>query len=426
MVPNGWEEVNLGEVIKHQKGYAFKSGSYKKHGVRIIRISDTTRNSIHDKSPVYLDNKEAQALSNFQLKSEDIILSTVGSRPHLLDSMVGKAVQVPAKDNGALLNQNLVKIIPKNQLITNNYLFSMLTKSRFIYFISTLVRGNANQVSITLAELFAYKFLLPTYKEQQKIATILGTWDKAISTTERLIDNSKQQKKSLMQQLLTGKKRLLDDSGKPFDAEWEDKYLHDVARIIVSPVDKKTIEGEIPVELCNYTDVYYNTRITKSLTFMKATAKQSEIDKYTLKVNDVIVTKDSETPGDIAVPALISEDLNGVVCGYHLAIIRPNNELVEGSFLNYLFSMPKTRYYFFTLATGATRFGLSVGGINKAHFTLPPLVEQQKIATLLTNTDKEIELFTQQLADLKQEKKALMQQLLTGKLRVKIDNKEVA
>jgi type I restriction enzyme S subunit len=193
MVPNGWEEVNLGEVIKHQKGYAFKSGSYKKHGVRIIRISDTTRNSIHDKSPVYLDNKEAQALSNFQLKSEDIILSTVGSRPHLLDSMVGKAVQVPAKDNGALLNQNLVKIIPKNQLITNNYLFSMLTKSRFIYFISTLVRGNANQVSITLAELFAYKFLLPTYKEQQKIATILGTWDKAISTTERLIDNSKQQ-----------------------------------------------------------------------------------------------------------------------------------------------------------------------------------------------------------------------------------------
>jgi len=229
-----------------------------------------------------------------------------------------------------------------------------------------------------------------------------------------------------MQQLLTGKKRLLDDSGKPFEGEWEDLYLHDVAKIIVSPVDKKIVDGEIPVELCNYTDVYYNTRIINSIEFMKATAKKSEIDKYTLQVNDVIITKDSETPGDIAVPALVSEDLGGTVCGYHLAIVRPNSQLVEGAYLNYLFSMQKTRYYFFTLATGATRFGLSIGGINKAHFTLPPLEEQRRIAAVLTNSDREVELLEQQLADLKQEKKALMQQLLTGKRRVKVDEEAMA
>jgi len=73
--------------------------------------------------------------------------------------------------------------------------------------------------------------------------------------------------------------------------------------------------------LCNYTDVYYNNRITKSLTFMKATAKKSEIEKYTLKQGDVIITKDSETPGDIAIPSYVAEPLNGVVCGYHLAIL---------------------------------------------------------------------------------------------------------
>jgi type I restriction enzyme S subunit len=152
---------------------------------------------------------------------------------------------------------------------------------------------------------------------------------------------------------------------------------------------------------------------------MKATAKQSEIDKFTLLVGDVIITKDSETPGDIAIPALVSENLNGVVCGYHLAIVRPEKEKVDGAFLNYLFSMQKTRYYFFTLATGATRFGLSIGGINNAQFTFPPLNEQQKISYVLTYADKEIELLNQQLADLKKEKKALMQQLLTGKRRVK-------
>jgi type I restriction enzyme S subunit len=279
------------------------------------------------------------------------------------------------------------------------------------------------QKNINLQVLKPLEILTPPYEEQRKIAKILSTWDKAIATTEKLIETSKQQKKALMQQLLTGKTRLVNpETGKAYEGEWEDKYLNDFSKVIVSPVDKKTVEGEIPVELCNYTDVYYNTNITQKLTFMKATAKQSEIDKFTLEVDDVIITKDSETPGDIAVPALVSEDLNGVVCGYHLAIVRTDKQQADGAFINYLFSMPKTRYYFFTLATGATRFGLSIGGINKAHFCLPPLSEQQKIASVLTAADKEIEVLEAKLSHFKQEKKALMQQLLTGKRRVSLSS----
>lgn len=262
------------------------------------------------------------------------------------------------------------------------------------------------------------KIAVPPYSEQKKIAQILSTWDKAITTTEQLLANSQQQKKALMQQLLTGKKRLLDKNGVRFSGEWKDAPLNKMAEVIVSPVDKKTEPNEIPVELCNYTDVYYNHQITRNITFMKATATPSEIAKYTLRQGDVIITKDSETPGDIAVPALVSEDLNGVVCGYHLAIIRPNIDYLNGAFLNYLFSMQSTRYYFFTLATGATRFGLSVGGINRAHFRIPEVAEQQKIAAVLSNADQEIFFLQQKLNALKQEKKALMQQLLTGKRRV--------
>lgn len=268
---------------------------------------------------------------------------------------------------------------------------------------------------INIADIRELRIPSPPLSEQNKIAEILSTWDRTIDVTKKLISNRQQQKKSLMQQLLTGKKRLPG-----FSDEWDNYYLTDVANVIVSPVDKKTVEDEIPVELCNYTDVYYNTRITRDIQFMKATAKQSEINKYIIKKGDVIITKDSETPGDIAVPALVSEDFKGVVCGYHLAIVRPNQELVDGAFLNYLFSTPKTRYYFFTLATGATRFGLSIGGIKKARFNLPPTREQQKIASVLSTADKEIETLQQKLEFLKQEKKALMQQLLTGKRRVKL------
>ena len=267
MVPNGWNETKLGDVIKHQKGYAFKSESYKKDGIRIIRISDTSRNSIHDKSPVYLAEDASESLANYKLREDDIILSTVGSRPHLLDSMVGKAVKLRKQDNGALLNQNLVKVSPKPNVITNDYLFSMLTKSRFIYFISPLVRGNANQVSITLAELFSYKFLLPPYDEQRKIAKILSTWDKAISATERLIDNSKQQKKALMQQLLTGKKRLLDESGKPFEGKWEEVKLKECAtcldnkRVPLNSSQRQEMQGEIPYWGANGIVDYVNEHI---------------------------------------------------------------------------------------------------------------------------------------------------------------------
>ena len=269
---------------------------------------------------------------------------------------------------------------------------------------------------LTREKLLKLPISLPPLHEQTKIAQILSTWDKAIATTERLLANNRQQKQALMQQLLTGQKRFAG-----FTETWKDFHLSDVTEIIVSPVDKKTEPNEIPVELCNYTDVYYNNCITRKINFMRATATQSEIERFTLQIGDVVITKDSETPGDIAVPALVSEDLGGVVCGYHLAIIRCDQKNACGEYMNHLFAMPKTRYYFFTLATGATRFGLSVGGIHNAHFNLPSLVEQQKIAQVLSTADAEISNLQAQLAKLKLEKKALMQQLLTGQRRVKPD-----
>ncbi|HAU2011768.1 TPA: restriction endonuclease subunit S, partial [Legionella pneumophila] len=192
MVPKEWINVSLGDVITYKKGFAFDSSNFQSHGVQIIRISDTTSNSISLKNPIYVSKEVAAKLTAFIVHEGDIVLSTVGSRPHLVDSMVGKAVRIPKETEGSLLNQNLVKLIPKKSVIINDYLYLMVKKSRFIYFISTLIRGNANQVSITLKELFKYKFPLPPLIEQKKITQILSTWDKAITTTEKLLVNSEQ------------------------------------------------------------------------------------------------------------------------------------------------------------------------------------------------------------------------------------------
>ncbi|MFD3322535.1 MULTISPECIES: restriction endonuclease subunit S [Alteromonas] len=420
MVPNGWNQLKGKEITsKITKGSSpkWQGFDYQKEGTLFVTSENVRDGFLDISSPKYLPLEFNQKLKNSQLEKGDILINIVGAS-------IGRSCQFDIENQSANINQ-AVCLFRTNELVKSEFIYQFLQHSTTVNKLLG-TQSESARPNLSLSDMRDFVFSIPPLPEQRKIAKILSTWDKAISTTERLIDNSKQQKKALMQQLLTGKKRLLDDSGKPFEGEWEDLYLHDVAKIIVSPVDKKIVDGEIPVELCNYTDVYYNTRITNSIEFMKATAKKSEIDKYTLQVNDVIITKDSETPGDIAVPALVSEDLGGTVCGYHLAIVRPNSQLVEGAYLNYLFSMQKTRYYFFTLATGATRFGLSIGGINKAHFTLPPLEEQRRIAAVLTNSDREVELLEQQLADLKQEKKALMQQLLTGKRRVKVDEEAMA
>uniref|UniRef100_A0A486XGQ1 Type I restriction-modification system, specificity subunit S n=1 Tax=Rheinheimera sp. BAL341 TaxID=1708203 RepID=A0A486XGQ1_9GAMM len=340
------------------------------------------------------------------------------------EAPAGESCLVP-QDMKVCMGQRMVLLRPNKLKVDPIYLSMVLATERGKADILRLSIGSTVS-RINISDIRNIKIAALPLVEQKKIAQILSTWDQAISTTEQLLANSQQQKKALMQQLLTGRKRLLDKSGVRFSGEWKDIPLNKMAEVIVSPVDKKTEPNEIPVELCNYTDVYYNHQITRNITFMKATATKSEVAKYTLRQGDVIITKDSETPGDIAIPALVSEDLKGVVCGYHLAIVRPHIDCLHGAFLNYLFSMQSTRYYFFTLATGATRFGLSVGGINRAHFRVPDVAEQQKIAAVLSTTDREITLLQKKLEALKQEKKALMQQLLTGKRRVKINEKEVA
>ena len=165
-------------------------------------------------------------------------------------------------------------------------------------------------------------------------------------------------------------------------AHWKVTRLKTVAKIRISNVDKKTVADQVPVRLCNYVDVYYNDRIAKDIGFMSATATEDQIARFTLRRGDVLITKDSETPDDIAVPALVNEDLPGVVCGYHLAQVRPG-AMLDGDYLARAFASHGLRDQFRIAANGVTRFGLTSGAIGDSLFPLPPLVEQRAIAAFL-------------------------------------------
>ncbi|MDB4230039.1 restriction endonuclease subunit S [Paracoccaceae bacterium] len=194
---------------------------------------------------------------------------------------------------------------------------------------------------------------------------------------------------------------------------WKEERLGNLSEIFFSNVDKKSIEGEIPILLCNYMDVYSNRKIDTELEFMEATAKQREIDKFLLSKGDVMITKDSETPSDIAVPSYVSEKLLNVLCGYHLALIRPEGTNLSGEFLAHLFNLKSIQHRYYQLANGSTRFGLTAEVITDTPLPIPPLPEQKKIASILTSVDEVIETTQNQIDKLQDLKKATMNELLT-------------
>ena len=124
---------------------------------------------------------------------------------------------------------------------------------------------------------------------------------------------------------------------RPLPSHWRVERLKHVAVVRFSSVDKKVEEGETPVRLCNYTDVYNRDTIIDDPEFMQASASAAEIARHTLKKDDVLITKDSEAWNDIAVPAHVTVDMPGVLCGYHLAHIRPNPAELDAHFLVGLF-----------------------------------------------------------------------------------------
>lgn len=194
--------------------------------------------------------------------------------------------------------------------------------------------------------------------------------------------------------------------------------LNEICEIITSPVDKKSYKEETPVLLCNYTDVYYNDFITKDINFMKATASDNEIKRYSLYKGDVVITKDSEMPNDIGISTYIAENIENLICGYHLAILRPNIKYVNGLYLTYYLKLNQILNIFSRFANGITRYSLINATYKAVPILLPPLTEQEKIAEILSLWDKAIQQTKELIAYKEKQKKGLMQNLLTGKKRL--------
>ena len=197
---------------------------------------------------------------------------------------------------------------------------------------------------------------------------------------------------------------------------WKPQRLGTIAEMRVSNVDKHSKEEELPVRLCNYVDVYKNDHISRDMPFMRATASTEEIGRFRLRKYDVLITKDSETWDDIGVPALVTEPADDLISGYHLALLRPNGDILGP----YLFRTLQSRgvaQQFHIGANGVTRYGLTHNTIRSVILPLPPLDEQAAIVRYLDDADQRIRAYVSAkerlIALLEEERQAVIHQAVT-------------
>ena len=275
---------------------------------------------------------------------------------------------------------------------------------------------------------------LPPLNEQKKIVRFLDEKteliDKLISTKEQKIELLKHQRTSLINEVITkglNPKVKMKNSGVEWIGKipehWNVLRLKNISTLKISSVDKHIFENENQVKVCNYTDVYYNEFISSIIDFRNGSCSNEELKNFNLEKDDVIITKDSESPTDIGVPSLVVEKIENLVCGYHLSIIKTNKYKMIGGFLFRQLQTKRVRNYFEVCSNGITRYGLGKSSVLETPLIIPPILEQNQIVEHLNVRTKEIhELVSMEqnkIDLLKEYRQSLISEVITGKIDVR-------
>ncbi|EAV6165131.1 restriction endonuclease subunit S, partial [Salmonella enterica subsp. enterica serovar Montevideo] len=386
MVPKGWMLLQVSDICKLQNGNSFKPHEWDTKGLPIIRIQNLNGSGNYNYFSGVPQDK-------WLVEPGQLLFSWAGTKGVSFGPFIWNGPK-------GVLNQHIYKVFA-NENVHEHWLYLALLH------ITQKIEAQAHGFKSTLLHVqkkdIDNQFVLtPPVAEQKKISQILSTWNKAISVTEKLLANSQQQKKALIQQLLTGKKRLLDENGVRFSGEWCTCTLSEVAHIIMGSSPKSEA----------YNDNGLGLPLIQGNADIKCRVSCPRV--YTSDI-----TKEC-TPGDIllsvrAPVGTVALSQHKACIGRGISAIKSKRKMSQ-SFLYqwFLWFEPKWCY----LSQGSTFESINSDDIKTLKLSVPNFEEQQKIAAVLSAADTEISTLEKKLACLKNEKKALMQQLLTGKRRV--------
>ncbi|WNZ54702.1 restriction endonuclease subunit S [Microbulbifer sp. MKSA007] len=405
---NGWIATQIGDIAKFTSGGTPSKQNTEFWGGTEPWISGKDLKSHYLNSSI--DTLTPQGFAKAKKAPEGASLILVRGMTLLNDFPVGYAEREVA------FNQDLKALIPTNDV--NGLFLSFLLageKHKIRQLVSTAGHGTGRLDTNSVKE---YPVNLPPLPEKKKIVQILSTWDKAIDTSEKLLANSHQQKKALMQQLLTGKKRLRDKHGVRFSGEWQRHKLDSIfTRVTTKNAGQST----------NVVTISGQHGLIRQQEFFKKSVASSTLDGYfLLKKGQFAYNKSYSNGYPMGAIKRLNRYKDGVVTTLYICFELQNSSTGNSDYFEHFFESGILNK---ALSQIAHEGGRANGLLNvkpadffSLQLLVPSIQEQQKIAATLSSADREIETLQQKLDCLKREKKALMQQLLTGKRQVQVEN----
>ncbi|BAP62890.1 restriction endonuclease subunit S [Methanococcus maripaludis] len=406
VIPKDWDVIEIEKTRDPKDRYSFtggpfgsdlKSEHYAEEGVRVLQLQNIGDGVFLDDYRIYTSESKADELISCNIYPGEIIISKMAEP-------LARACIIPDFDNRYLMCSDGIRLKVDVTKYDRNYIFYTINSSNFRN--NAIKHGNGTtRLRIGLSELKNLQIPLPPLPEQQKIAEILSTWDIQIENLENLISKKIETKKGLMQNLLTGKVRFPG-----FEDEWKEVKLGD----ILNEFSEKTHENNQHMIL----SVTKTGIIPQSEQFNKQVASSDNAGYKILRYGNLVFSSMNLWMGSL-----------DILRTYEIGIVSPayktfkiNYSLVDIDFIqDFLKSKHMIWIYNINSEQGASivRRNLDLDGLLSTKIMLPELREQQKIGKMLSTQDKEIDLLKQKLELVKTQKKGLMQNLLTGKIRVK-------
>ncbi len=412
-IPEHWEIFRLNDCIRDDAPICYgilMPGKHVPDGIPVIKVRNFRKGQLRLDGLLRTSRSIDEEYTRSRLEKGDLLLSIRGS--------TGDLAIVPESLSGANITQDTARIRLNTNVFDMFVYFSLqgslLQRQILINTIGQAVKG------INIGEVRKLQLPLPPLSEQKKIAEILATWYKAIEILETLIEVKDKLKKGLMQQLLTGKKRL-SGFGKPArDGEipegWDRKHLGDCS-IGGGAYGLNAAAVEYSPKLPTYLRITDIDETGKFVSEKKVSVDNPDAGKYYLDKGEIVFARTGNSTGKTY---LYDESDGPLVYAGFLIKFRPNPKKLNCAFLKHL---SETAYYQNWVKMMSTRSGQP--GINSQEYAsffipLPALLEQEKITEILSNVDVEMLKLRKGKKLLSSQKKGLMQKLLTGEVRVRV------
>ncbi|QHC07815.1 restriction endonuclease subunit S [Aeromonas veronii] len=409
-LPDSWHKSPLGELFKKiVVGYV---GNVNDHycdasrGVPFYRTLNIRDGYFRHDEIRHVTKEFNDKNKKSQIENDDIVIARVGAN-------LGMVCKVSGLNGMAnMANAIIIKNKSAKNASSDFYTYFLLSPYGKSQIYAGAAGGAQGVFNTKLTQEISVP--VPPLPEQKKIAKILSTWDKAITTTEQLLANSQQQKKALMQQLLTGKKRLLDNNGVRFSGEWKFQSISQISKRIQRKSDG---EGHPILTISSLSGF-----VRQDERYSRYMAGESVKNYILLKKGEFAYNKGNSKTYEFGCIFDLDSYKSGLVP--HVYVCFKLHQGLSHRYFKYLFEADYLKPQLGALVnTGVRNNGLlniKPSEFMNAKVPVPCFDEQEQIADVLHASSETINKLQLKLDALKQEKKALMQQLLTGKRRVQL------